>query len=146
MTPLFTCIYNLSQTKDFTLNIYNYIILNNIKIIYLRGDVGSGKTTFMKELLNTLDPNIAVNSPTYTYVNEYKLNDKYIWHFDLYRIENKEELIDLGLIDYLTREDGLAFIEWPEKCNDIEIDKYKKIVLHFFHIENKNERACVVSQ
>lgn len=146
MTPLLTCIYNESQAKNFALKIYNYIILNNIKIIYMRGDVGSGKTSFIKALLQELSPDIEVNSPTYTYVNEYQIQDRYIWHFDLYRIENKEELIDLGLIDYLTRQDGLAFIEWPEKCNDLEINKYKKIILHFFHIENKNERACVVSE
>jgi tRNA threonylcarbamoyladenosine biosynthesis protein TsaE len=146
MTPLMTCIYNLSQVKDFALKIYNYIILNNIKIIFLRGDVGSGKTTFMKTLLQELNPELEVVSPTYTYVNEYLINDKHIWHFDLYRIENNEEITDLGIIDYLTREDGLAFIEWPEKCNFLEINKYKKITLHFFHIEDKNERACVISQ
>ncbi len=146
MTPLLTCIYTLKQTKDFAIKIYNYIIINNIKIVYLRGDVGSGKTSFVTILLNELNKEIEVTSPTYTYVNEYKLNDTYIWHFDLYRIENKEEIIDLGLIDYLTREDGIAFIEWPEKIESIEIDKYKKIILHFFHIENKNERACVVSE
>jgi tRNA threonylcarbamoyladenosine biosynthesis protein TsaE len=146
MTPLFTCIYTLSQIKDFTIQIYNYITTNNIKIIFLRGDVGSGKTTFMKALLQQLDPELEITSPTYTYVNEYIIKDKYIWHFDLYRIEKKEELMDLGIIDYLSREDGLAFIEWPEKCNELEINHYKKIILHFFHIENKNERACVISQ
>lgn len=146
MTPLLTCIYNESQIKDFALQIYNYIIQNNINIIFLKGDVGSGKTSFIKELLKELDPELEVTSPTYTYVNEYIIKDKCIWHFDLYRIDNKEELIDLGIIDYLSREDGLAFIEWPEKCHDLEIQRYKKIILHFFHIENKNERACVVSQ
>ena len=146
MIPLLTCIYNLTQTKNFALQIYNYIIINNIKIIYFRGDVGSGKTTFIKILIESLDSEIKVNSPTYTYINEYKLNDKYIWHFDLYRIDTKDEIIDLGLIDYLTREDGIAFIEWPEKCAGLEIEKYKKLILHFFHIDNKNERACVVSQ
>ena len=116
MIPLLTCIYNLTQTKNFALQIDNYIIINNIKIIYFRGDVGSGKTTFIKILIESLDSEIKVNSPTYTYINEYKLNDKYIWHFDLYRIDTKDEIIDLGLIDYLTREDGIAFIEWPEKA------------------------------
>lgn len=144
MNPLFTCIYSLSELENFALKIYNYIVINNIKIIYMQGDVGSGKTSFIKALIKKLDPNIEVNSPTYNYVNEYILENKYIWHFDLYRIENKEELIDLGLIDYLTRDDGIAFIEWPQKHNDLEINKYKKMILQFFHIENKNERACVL--
>jgi tRNA threonylcarbamoyladenosine biosynthesis protein TsaE len=144
MSPLFTCIYNLLETKNLSLKIYDYLISQNIKIIYLKGDVGSGKTTFMKILLESLDPEITATSPTYTYVNEYKLNDKFIWHFDLYRIENKEELEDLGLIDYLNRDDGIAFVEWPEKLKDINENTYKKIILQFFHIENKNERACVM--
>ena len=144
MTPLFTCIYSLPQTQDFALKVYHYLLNENIKIVYLKGDVGTGKTTFIKTLLAAIDPTITVTSPTYTYVNEYQLIDRCIWHFDLYRIESKNELEDLGLIDYLTREDGIAFVEWPEKLTEFQLNQYKKTILQFFHIENKEERACVI--
>lgn len=140
-----TCIFSAEQGKDFAKKIYDLIIKEKIQIVYLHGEMGTGKTTFVKNILHTIDPHCTVTSPTYSYLNEYIIDGKYIWHFDLYRIENKEELIDFGLLDYLNRDYGIAFIEWAEKLQEEHIKKYHSLSLHFLYVENENERACLIS-
>lgn len=144
MKPIFSCIYSKIEIKNLSQAIYSYLMRENIKLVFLKGDVGSGKTTFVKNMIEHLSPDISVSSPTYTYVNEYNIGFHYIWHFDLYRIEQESSLYDLGIIDYLNREDGIALVEWPEKLH-IENIKNKILILHFFHIEDADKRSCVVS-
>lgn len=144
MKPLFTIIYKIDDLPKITQKLYDYILSNTIKIVYLYGEMGSGKTTFVKNLLKGLSSELEVTSPTYSYVNEYRLLDRCIWHFDLYRIDNSDEINDLGLIDYFTREEGIAFVEWPEKIATLIDKNYKKLILQFHHIENENERALVL--
>jgi len=86
--------------------------LGEENLLLLAGDLGSGKTTFVKEICNQLKVKDLVNSPTYSIVNQYSYNDhKVIYHFDLYRLE-REELYDLGFEEYLDKGD-LILIEWP---------------------------------
>lgn len=144
MKPIFSCTYSLSELKQFAMCVYYYLKKENIKLVYLRGDVGSGKTTFVKTLIETLESSYNVTSPTYNYVNEYIVGDNYIWHFDLYRIEEKDDLIDLGIVDYLHRQDGIAFVEWPEKLEQKD-NSFSTLVLQFYHLENDSQRSCIVS-
>ena len=98
-------------------------ILKNIsgKILLVRGDVGSGKTTLIKEICKQLKVKDQVSSPTYTLINEYSYEDGLVIHMDLYRIENKEEINDLGLFEYLYNK--FIIIEWPELImNDLDIN------------------------
>ena len=98
-------------------------ILKNIsgKILLVCGDVGSGKTTLIKEICKQLKVKDQVSSPTYTLINEYSYEDGLIIHMDLYRIENKEEINDLGLFEYLYNK--FIIIEWPELImNDLDIN------------------------
>ena len=98
-------------------------ILKNIsgKILLVRGYVGSGKTTLLKEICNQLKVKDQVSSPTYTLINEYSCEDGLVIHMDLYRIENKEEINDLGLFEYLYNK--FIIIEWPELImNDLDIN------------------------
>ena len=98
-------------------------ILKNIsgKILLVRGDVGSGKTTLIKEICKQLKVKDQVSSPTYTLINEYSCEDGLVIHMDLYRIENKEEINDLGLFEYLYNK--FIIIEWPELImNDLDIN------------------------
>ncbi|MGJ8593021.1 MAG: tRNA (adenosine(37)-N6)-threonylcarbamoyltransferase complex ATPase subunit type 1 TsaE [Aquaticitalea sp.] len=84
------------------------------KTILLNGNMGVGKTTFVKAMAKALDSIDNVSSPTFSIVNEYKLpNDKF-YHFDLYRLNTEEEALEFGIEDYLSSNHWIV-IEWPEK-------------------------------
>ena len=82
--------------------------------VFLEGDLGTGKTTLTRGLLRAMGYEGAVKSPTFTIVEPYEINDHKIYHFDLYRLEDPEELEYIGFDDFFVGE-PLCLIEWPEK-------------------------------
>jgi tRNA threonylcarbamoyladenosine biosynthesis protein TsaE len=86
-------------------------------IFLLKGNLGAGKTTFTQFLLKSLGSTDEVNSPTYSIVNEYNTPKGKIYHFDLYRLKNIEEVYDIGIEEYLDNA-FLCIIEWPEVYED----------------------------
>lgn len=144
MTPLFTCIYTLTDVPLLSEKVLAFILKEKINLVLLYGNVGAGKTTFFQAIMNQLSPNTIVTSPTYAYLNEYKLEKKKIWHFDFYRITHETELTDLGLIDYFSRNDGISFIEWPENAEKMFAQFPHRLILQFQHTEKENQRALIV--
>ncbi|MGG7550515.1 tRNA (adenosine(37)-N6)-threonylcarbamoyltransferase complex ATPase subunit type 1 TsaE [Chryseobacterium arthrosphaerae] len=94
-------------------------VIPNLKynILLLKGNLGAGKTTFTQFLLKNLGSEDEVNSPTYSIVNEYNTPKGKVYHFDLYRLKNIEEVYDIGIEEYLDNS-FLCIIEWPEVYED----------------------------
>ncbi len=83
------------------------------------GDMGAGKTTFIKAICEVLGVEDVINSPTFAIINEYRSETgELIYHFDFYRINKIEEAYDLGYDDYFYS-GALCFIEWPEKIEEL---------------------------
>ncbi|MFT4661797.1 MAG: tRNA threonylcarbamoyladenosine biosynthesis protein TsaE [Patiriisocius sp.] len=98
LKPLTGLIFELSKTNS---------------IFLLNGEMGSGKTTLMVEIGRHFSISDPISSPTFSIVNEYEThNGTLVYHFDLYRLKDEEELYDIGFEDYLNKE-ALVFIEWP---------------------------------
>ena len=83
-------------------------------VLFLQGNLGAGKTTFVRGFLKALGHRASVKSPTFTIVETYRLTAGLVFHFDLYRIESPEELEWLGINEYFFRE-SIVLIEWAEK-------------------------------
>ena len=113
-------------------------------VLFFYGDIGVGKTTFIKYLINNLQKInrsklTEVTSPTFSIVNEYRVGKTKILHYDLYRIKDKKELKNIGLIE--NYKDALLLIEWPELISK----KPKNLIKLFFSYEmNFKKRSIVI--
>jgi len=96
------------------------------KIILFEGDLGAGKTTLIKSLLHHKNPAEKASSPSYSLINEYELDQAKLYHMDLYRLNDIDEALGIGIEDYLYG-DHYVFIEWPELISDIIPDEHHRI-------------------
>ncbi|MBE7412591.1 MAG: tRNA (adenosine(37)-N6)-threonylcarbamoyltransferase complex ATPase subunit type 1 TsaE [Leptospiraceae bacterium] len=104
------------------------LIEKNIYVVLLTGEMGAGKTTFTRHLCKILGSNSTINSPTYSFLNEYKLGEDSIFHFDLFRIQSEDELEGIGFEEVLALQ-NITIIEWwkiakgsiPKNAVEVEI-------------------------
>ena len=115
--------------------IADQVLLNTAhKTLLFYGEMGSGKTTFIKELARKIGVVDKLSSPTFSIVNEYQLENDKLYHFDCYRLESVEEALDIGIEDYLDSGHWIL-IEWPEKIESILSGANTTIEL----VKNNNE-------
>ncbi len=99
------------------------------KIFLLKGQLGAGKTTFTNYFIQSMDTSIEVSSPTYSLINEYQTsNGQLIYHMDLYRLNSIEEILNLGIEEYLDS-GSICIIEWPETLENILYNEYHTITI-----------------
>ncbi|WP_210150578.1 tRNA (adenosine(37)-N6)-threonylcarbamoyltransferase complex ATPase subunit type 1 TsaE [Chryseobacterium scophthalmum] len=109
--------FNIEKIEDWQKVVDSILPELKYNILLLKGNLGAGKTTFTQFLLKNLGSEDEVNSPTYSIVNEYSSPTGKIYHFDLYRLKNIEEVYDIGIEEYLDNA-FLCIIEWPEVYED----------------------------
>lgn len=110
-------IYNLINIDDAAKEFL--VALKGFKVVAFHGNMGAGKTTFVKTICSQLGVTENVSSPTFSIINQYKIEEhKNIYHLDLYRLKDLEEAINAGVEDCIYSGD-LCFIEWPEKVISI---------------------------
>lgn len=96
-------------------------VLKAPMIVLLKGDLGAGKTTFVKAVAKALGCDDEVTSPTFALLNTYQTKNFPLYHFDMYRLESAEAARELGFDEYFdkTRLDGVVFVEWPENVEGL---------------------------
>ncbi|WBF65375.1 MAG: tRNA (adenosine(37)-N6)-threonylcarbamoyltransferase complex ATPase subunit type 1 TsaE [Candidatus Kinetoplastibacterium crithidii] len=110
-----------SNNTDCFAKILATTILNHNKKpirLYLKGEIGTGKTTFARSFLKTIGVIDKIKSPSYSILEQYNIKNLNIYHFDFYRINNQLEFLDLGFKDLLD-EKAIFIIEWPEKTKEL---------------------------
>ena len=118
--------YHLNQLKEISLRVTQNL---NHKIILINGEMGAGKTTLIKEILEGLNVVDNISSPTFSLIKEYKTKgEDIIYHMDLYRINQIEELEGIGFFEYL-ESGNLCFIEWGEIVENMIGEDYNKFNL-----------------
>ena len=110
-------------------------------VLALKGELGSGKTLFTQALVAALVSDAAVTSPTFTIVHEYQGGRLPVYHFDFFRLENRESAVRLGLEDYFFS-DGVSVIEWADRFPDLIPEGARWIA---FEIRSERQRVITLS-
>jgi len=119
-------------------------------ILALKGELGSGKTLFTQGLVAALESEAAVTSPTFTIMHEYQGGRLPVYHFDFYRLEDRESAVQLGLEDYFFS-DGISVIEWADRFPELipeharwisfEIKTERRRIITLLPHDDENSRA-----
>jgi tRNA threonylcarbamoyladenosine biosynthesis protein TsaE len=108
------------------------------KVILFEGEMGAGKTTFIKVLVEEMGTQDEISSPTFSIVNEYDTEHGKVYHFDMYRIKSEEEAMDFGVEEYLYS-GKYCFIEWPSKVENLLPEEHHIVKI----IAQENSRTII---
>jgi len=127
--------YTVHSENELTMVARDIISSNYSKLILLKGNLGTGKTTFTKIFCELLMSNEQISSPTFSIVNEYTSPKASIYHFDLYRLESIDEALEIGIEEYL-HSGAYCLIEWPEIIKPLIHDTFIEV-----KIESLSEKS-----
>jgi tRNA threonylcarbamoyladenosine biosynthesis protein TsaE len=114
------------------------------RFVALFGDLGVGKTAFVRGFASVVAPGAAVRSPTFSLVNEYRARPHSLFHFDMYRIESEDDLLSIGFDDYLMR-DGFCLTEWSENILEFLPTDCLRVSIEKDDPENTDHRRITIS-
>ena len=145
MKELKILLFNEKNTLDLGENISTHLAAG--LLIFLKGDLGAGKTTLARGLIMGLGHTGSVKSPTYSLIEQYEFDVFTLNHFDLYRFTNPNEWFSSGFQEYINNYD-VTLIEWPEKSSellpnpDLEIELLYKNESRIAHINSLTDKGC----
>ena len=113
--------------------------------VALYGDLGAGKTAFVRGFASVVAPGVTVRSPTLALVNEYRAKPRPIFHFDMYRISGEDDLLSIGFYDYLDRP-GICLVEWSENIPYALPDDYIRVEIRKDDPDKPDSRALTAEQ
>lgn len=131
--------FNIDKLEDWEKVVAEILPHLKHSVLTIKGNLGAGKTTFTQYLLKSLGSTDEVNSPTYSIVNEYDTPKGKVFHFDLYRLKNLDEVYDIGIEEYLESA-FLSIIEWPEIYSEDLVD----FPHHEMSIENHGLNRLII--
>jgi tRNA threonylcarbamoyladenosine biosynthesis protein TsaE len=134
------------QTEQCGASLAEYLLKDATlpRFVALFGDLGVGKTAFVRGFASVVTPGAAVRSPTFSLVNEYRARPLSLFHFDMYRIESEDDLLSIGFDDYLMR-DGFCLTEWSENILEFIPDESVRVTIEKDDAENTDRRRITIS-
>ena len=110
-------------------------------VIFLRGDLGAGKTTLTKGIMKGLGYSGMVKSPTFNLIEQHETENLTIYHFDLYRLRDSQELIEIGISEYLEEDNSVSIFEWPENFQSVL--PFPELDIKIEHADEMNEHKRI---
>jgi len=139
------------ETQDIGKNLAEGILMSKAQkgalVLCLQGDLGAGKTTFLQGFAKGLGINDMVNSPTFVIMKKFPIknrNFKYFYHFDCYRLNSPEEMLELGFKNIISDPKNIVAIEWPEKIS--KLLPQNNISITFEHLEENKREISIKMQ
>lgn len=135
------------ETETFGARVAEYLTNDKTapRFIALYGDLGVGKTAFVRGFASVLSPASLVRSPTFALVNEYRASRIPLFHFDMYRIDSEDDLISIGFYDYLDR-GGICLVEWSEKIPYALPDEYLRVTIEKIEPNAPDMRSVTIER